>query len=326
MSRFSLLLPLILGLCLIGCDAEQTLDRFVGPAPPQRAITAPPQRAATVLPPSSAPMASGDTIKVASFNIQVFGISKLGKPQVMDVLAQVVRRFDVVAIQEIRSKDTTVLPRFVELINADGRQYDYVIGPRLGRTSSKEQYAFIFDATRIEYDRDSIRTVDDPDDLLHREPMVTTFRVRGLPTGEAFTFTLVNIHTDPDETDTELDALDDVFASVQRNGEDDVILLGDLNVDEYHLGELGMLPGITWAITGQMTNTRRTKAYDNIVFNRQATVEHTGICGVFDMMAEFGLSMDEALKVSDHMPVWAEFSVRESTLVGPVAARPGNGR
>ncbi len=42
------------------------------------------------------------------------------------------------------------------------------------------------------------------------------------------------VHTDPDETDTELDALDDVFAAVQRsgNGEDDVILLGDLNVDE----------------------------------------------------------------------------------------------
>jgi hypothetical protein len=35
-------------------------------------------------------------------------------------------------------------------------------------------------------------------------------------------------------------------------------------------------------------------------------------------MAEFGMSVDEALKVSDHLPVWAEFSVRESTVVGPV--------
>ena len=127
----------------------------------------------------------------------------------------------------------------------------------------------------------------------------------------------------PDETNTELDALDDVVMSVQRSGdEDDVILLGDLNVDEYHLGELGRLPGIAWAISGQMTNTRRTKAYDNIVFNRQQTVELTGTCGVFDLMTEFGLSVDEALEVSDHMPVWDEFSARESTAVGPVAARP----
>ena len=203
MSRFSLLLALAIGSCLVGCDAKQTLDGLTRPIPPQRAAVNPT--------PSPAPTADGDTIKIASFNIQVFGTSKLEKPQVMDVLAQVVRRFDVVAIQEVRSKDMTVLPRFVELINADGRQYDYVIGPRQGRTSSKEQYAFVFDATRIEYDRDSIRTVDDSDDLLHREPMVTTFRVRGLPAGEAFTFTLVNIHTDPDETDTELDALDDAF-------------------------------------------------------------------------------------------------------------------
>jgi len=314
------LLPLlVLAFCLVGCDVEQTLDRLANPAPPQTVTTDPP-------PPAPAPTADGDTIKVASFNIQVFGTSKLGKPHVMDILAQVVRRFDVVAIQEIRSKDTTVLPRFVELINADGRQYDYVIGPRQGRTTSKEQYAFIFDATRIEYDRDSIRVVDDPDDLLHREPMVTSFRVRGLPPSEAFTFTLVNIHTDPDETDTELDALADVFMSVQKSGsEDDVILLGDRNVDEYDLGKLGRLPGITWAISGQMTNTRRTKAYDNVVFNRQGTAEYTGTCGVFDLMAEFGLSVDEALDVSDHLPVWAEFSVRESTVVGPVAARPARG-
>ena len=51
-------------------------------------------------------------------------------------------------------------------------------------------------------------------------------------------------------------------------------------------------------------------------------MEFTGTCGVFDLMAEFGLSVDEALEVSDHLPVWAEFSVRDSTAAGPVAARP----
>ena len=48
-------------------------------------------------------------------------------------------------------------------------------------------------------------------------------------------------------------------------------------------------------------------------------MEFTGTCGVFDLMAEFRLSVDEALEVSDHLPVWAEFSVRESTMVGPAA-------
>ena len=100
----------------------------------------------------------------------------LGKPVVMDVLAKVVRRFDVVAIQEVRSKDQTVVPQFTQMVNAAGARYDYVLGPRLGRTVSKEQYAFLYDTSRVALDPQSIYTVSDPDNLLHREPLVATFR------------------------------------------------------------------------------------------------------------------------------------------------------
>jgi deoxyribonuclease-1-like protein len=264
------------------------------------------------------------TIRVASFNIQVFGESKLAKPQVVKVLAEIVRQFDIVAIQEVRAVSQDVLPRFVEQVNATGRKYDYLIGPRLGRTSSKEQYAIVFDTASIETDRSAMYTVADPDDLLHREPLVTAFRVRGPPPEQAFTFTLVNIHTDPDETATELDALGHVYRAVQNDGrgEDDVILLGDLNVDDQHLGLLGRLPDIAAAIYGVPTNTRGTKLYDNIIFNSRATTEFTGRAGVYDMLREHQLTMEQALEVSDHMPVWAEFAVVEGGTPGRVAARP----
>lgn len=254
------------------------------------------------------------TIKIASFNIQVFGASKIKKQEVMSVLCQVIRKFDVVAIQEVRSTDDSILPTFVKMINSDGSKYDFVIGPRLGRTNSKEQYAFVFDTARIAVDRTSVYTVPDPNDLLHREPLVARFQVRGEPQAKMFSFTLVNIHTDPDETKRELNALADVFTSVQNNGsgEDDVILLGDLNVDEFHLGRLGQLPNIRHAITGLKTNTRQTKMYDNIVFNSRATTEYTGRFGVFNLMKEFNLTESQALAISDHMPVWAEFSIYES--------------
>jgi endonuclease/exonuclease/phosphatase family metal-dependent hydrolase len=258
------------------------------------------------------PAARGEAIRIATFNIQVFGQSKLEKPEVMKVLAATIRRFDVVAIQEVRSTDQDVLPRFVAMINADGSQYDFVIGPRLGRTSSKEQYAFVFDTTRIAVDPQSIYTISDPQDLLHREPFVARFQALGPSPGEAFTFTLVNIHTDPDEAEQELDALDDVFRIVQNQGEDDVILLGDLNVDDRHFGELGVLPGIAWVISGQPTNTRRTKQYDNVVFDSRATIEYSGASGVFELQSEFALTLDQALEVSDHLPVWAEFSPYEN--------------
>ena len=67
------------------------------------------------------------------------------------------------------------------------------------------------------------------------------------------------------------------------------------------------------AIVDTKTNTRRTKSYDNIVFDLRATTEYRGSWGVLDLMAEFRLTEEQALQVSDHLPVWA---------AGPVATRP----
>lgn len=183
------------------------------------------------------PLRGGPTVRIASFNIQVFGDDKARKPYVMQTLALAIRNFHVVAIQEIRTQDSYFLDNFLRSyvnaagVNADGQHYyDYVIGPRLGRSNSKEQYAFIYDTTAIEVNRPSIYTVNDPQDLLHREPLVALFRVRGPAPHEAFTFVLVNIHTDPDETKEELDTLADVYRAVRQSsgGEDDVIILSTL--------------------------------------------------------------------------------------------------
>jgi endonuclease/exonuclease/phosphatase family metal-dependent hydrolase len=225
-----------------------------------------------------------------------------------------VRRFDVVAIQEIRTRNDQFLRQFCSLLNTSGRHYDFVIGPRQGTSSSTEQYAFVFDTASIEVDRSKVYTVPVDPPVLHRPPLVAQFRVRGPPADQAFTFKLINIHTDPDDTRIELDALDDIYRAVRDDGmgEDDVILLGDLNVDEKQFGELGQVPRITWLISGTPTNTRGTQTYDNLLFQRHATVEFTGRAGVFDVMREFNLSMDEAIKVSDHLPIWAEFTLFEN--------------
>lgn len=274
--------------------------------------------------PAVAAYQPGETITIASFNIQVFGQSKLGKPRAMEILAQIVRKFDVVAIQEIRSSAQDVMPRFLELINSTGRTYDYIIGERLGNSSSKEQYAYVFDLETIEVDRRYVYTVQDPDNLLHREPLVSWFRTRGPEPDEAFTFTLVNVHTDPDIVEIEMSVMDDIFRVVRDDGrnEDDVIILGDFNADDRHFGELANVPGITWALSGVKTNTRKTKQYDNLVFHSRATNEFIGRAGVVDFMREFDLTLDEAIEVSDHLPVWGEFSIYEGGLPARVATRP----
>ncbi|MDA8698082.1 endonuclease/exonuclease/phosphatase family protein [Rhodopirellula sp.] len=252
---------------------------------------------------------------IATFNIQVLGQSKMAKPDVVAAIGEIIRRFDMVAIQEVRSKEEDVLPRLLQAVNAPGKNYSFLIGPRLGRTISKEQYAFIFDTDRLEYDPGSIGTISDPDDLLHREPFVARFRAKTADPSRAFTFWLVNTHTDPDEVPQELTALADVFRVMQQSrvDEDDVILLGDLNAAPQQFGALGQVPGMRWSIDGVPTNTRRNKTYDNLLFTAQNTSEYTGKSGVFDMQSEFALSMEAALQISDHMPVWSEFSQWETS-------------
>jgi len=276
----------------------------------------------------SAPIArtGGSTVRIASFNIQIFGRAKEQNVAAMQTLASIIQNFDVVAIQEIRIKDDFLLQRFLStyLNPASGKSYDYVLGPRLGRSSSKEQYAFIYDTNRVEVDRNHTYTVRDPDDLLHREPFVAMFRVRGPPPDEAFTFVLVNVHTDPDEVKTELDDLAKVCRAVRVTalGEDDVILLGDFNVDGQHMGELGKIPGLHPLIKEVFTNTRQTALYDNVLIHRPSTSEFVGRAGVYDFLRLHNLTLSEALQVSDHMPVWAEFSIYESAQPGRVASSP----
>ena len=271
------------------------------------------------------PVRAGNTIRIASFNIQVFGETKLADPKTADILARIVRKFDVAAIQEIRAKDPNLVARFVQLVNAGGVQYSYAVGPRLGDTDSKEQYAFVYDLARVEIDPTSVYTVGDPGNAMHREPLVAGFRARGAPPQEAFTFTLVNVHTDPDHAAEECDVLAGVFRGVREDGrgEDDVILLGDFNADETRMHRLRALPNLTFVIgPGIPTNTRGTQTYDNVLFDRRATVEFVpGSYGVLDVMREFNLTLDEALKVSDHLPVFAELSVYEGGRPGAVAAR-----
>lgn len=266
------------------------------------------------------------TIRMGTFNIQVFGQSKLKKPDVMGVLADVARQFDILAIQEIRTQDDKHLDKFLRMINEPGRAYKGIVGPRLGRSVSTEQYAFVYDSELIEPVEGSVYTIQDPHDRMHREPLIASFKVRGPPGSEPFSFRLINIHTDPDETKQELDALADVFAVVQQSGgEDDTILLGDLNVDVQHFGRLAYLPGITPTVTNQFTNTRGTSMMDNIVIDRRYTVESLDRGGVMDLLSMYSLTKEQALDVSDHLPVWADFSMYEGRG-GPLAANPETSR
>ena len=77
---------------------------------------------------------------------------------------------------------------------------------------------------------------------------------------------------------------------------------------------------------GTTTNTRRTKTYDNLIFQRTTTGEYTGRWGVLDLQNTYGLSLKQALEVSDHNPVWAAFTAREVRATTTASMPTGGSR
>lgn len=265
------------------------------------------------------------TILMGSFNIQDFGVTKIGKNDVTRVLVDIVRRFDILAIQELSSVQQHIIPNFVEMLNANGMNYSYIVGPRQGYTTQTEQYVYIFDAEKFEVVGQPF-VAEDPGDLLSRSPFVTSFRCTETSADRAFTFTLLNLHTSPKRKDNkrELAALQRIVQNVvaQVTYDDDFIVLGDFNAPPYLFSQYPMLANQVSIVPDELvTNTRGDKNIDNIVFDARATTEYQGRFGVFDFMSEYNLALGDALSVSDHLPVWAEFSIYE-TPSAAVASQP----
>ena len=64
---------------------------------------------------------------------------------VVYVLLQIVNRYDLLLIQEIREASESAIYELLALCNAaNSDPFNIVISERLGRSSYKEQYAFFF--------------------------------------------------------------------------------------------------------------------------------------------------------------------------------------
>ncbi|QDV71711.1 Endonuclease/Exonuclease/phosphatase family protein [Rosistilla carotiformis] len=265
-----------------------------------------------------------DTITVATFNIEVFGVKKAEDAEVMQYLALILRQFDVIAVQEIRSMERAPVDQLLEQINSTGEQYQVVLSERLGRTDSKEQYAYFWNSRRVQMLEGSAYLVNDSADYMHREPFVASFRAlqAGVVGSQPFSFTVINVHTDPDETDQELNVLDDVFQSVRAYefSEDDFILAGDLNVEIAQLGELGQIQGVE-SVNREQTNTAGSRSIDHLLIDRTATTEFRG-AGVINYERDLKLPREIADRISDHRPVWAVFDSSEHAPRGVIAAVP----
>lgn len=247
-----------------------------------------------------------ETIKIMSFNIQIFGASKMARPEAAWILADIVSKADIIAVQEVRSAGIDPVEQFMVLLPDT---YKYVIGPRQGRSSSKEQYWVIYDASKITVlEEDSW---PDKDDIFERSPYAVYFKTNG-----AFDFILLNNHIQPGAAESEIRALPYVVTYYADLWKDpDVLVVGDFNADgQYFDSSLlaSIFPETEYKIIFTCEDTTLAKSrntYDRFIITNTALEDFTGNFGVirFDEAYNFNEYSISPVNVSDHYPIWAEF-------------------
>jgi len=284
--KFTLIIFLIIG--FLGCNGGSN-----GPIPPEEP----------------------EYLFIASCNIKDFGQTKLNDQARIDVIISIIKKYDIIAIQEIRDVSLTLPAQLIDKINATGVNYSYVVSDRLGKANGtrEEQYLFIYDDDKLDFLQNTTGYGIEPNDEFARQPFYAMFRAGN------FDFYLMNIHTGPNDVATEIPALKDAYMDLQDNTtpfEDDIILLGDFNarapgctVDSYYdMDEIATIPNIVFTIMEE-TNTSGGRAYDNIIFQSNYTTEYSSASGVYAFWTDYSLTEDQGSDISDHRVVWAKFRI-----------------
>lgn len=279
-----------------------------GCATPQRHAESAPVESVALRNPSRA---ATNRIRIASFNIQNFGKTKVSNPAVLSQVLAIVQAFDVVAIQEVSDKSGEAMGKFRAALGTD---FELVVSERSGLAaddrSSQEQYAFVFRRNTIQLEGTPQLYVD-TEDAFQREPALARFKcVNG-----NFNFVLINIHTQPERAVEEIGALDSVvrWARARFADEEDFISLGDFNgsCSYANAAELDALTirgaDYVWIVPdGADTNLAQAAcAYDRIVLTQSAVEDYAGKWEVYRAFTD--------KKVSDHWPIWAEFFADRDT-------------
>ena len=260
-----------------------------------------------------------EVARVASFNIRIFGDTKMSNETVVAELVDIFQRYDMVAVQEIKDIDQEVPYLFLDELNhfnnlsntSNLTEWELVLSERSGTQeddqNSQEQYAFYYRPTVFSPIDNGTLYDDSSNDSFQREPFLAKFVLLDTYGNSAGTdIVFVNIHTKPTLAVEEMSALDDVISWGQTNysADDDYVILGDFNGDCSYASynELVELPisseNYTWLIPDDADTTVGDSrcAYDRIVSTSQLDGRLTGIWGI-----------DGAISgpaVSDHKPVW----------------------
>uniref|UniRef100_A0A3B3TKL4 Deoxyribonuclease n=1 Tax=Poecilia latipinna TaxID=48699 RepID=A0A3B3TKL4_9TELE len=259
-------------------------------------------------------------MKIAAFNIQKFGRSKVSDADVLKILVKIISRYDIIVILEVVDASGKSVDTLVQALNKANRKHHYTlkISTRLGRTRYKEQYMFLYRDDLVDlvgsYQFDDEKT--EGLDVFARDPYILRFRCLNTVLKD---LVMIPVHTKPEDSEKELDELYDLFVHVKKKWKtDNVMILGDFNADGSYVSKKDMKTirirsdtNFHWLIGDDVdttASTGNTNTYDRIVVYGddmlQAVVPKSA--KTFNFQKAYKLSIEQALKVSDHYPVEVE--------------------
>lgn len=272
-------------------------------------------------------MLQGSAMRIAAFNVQIFGAKKMENNMVEEVLIKVILRYDIILIQEIRSSTDVPINKLLESVNRFSSPpgvYEMALSKRLGRSISKEQYAFLYRTDSASLQESYV--FDDGDESLgkdkfQREPFIVRFKGRHSYVND---FAMVGIHTSPSEAVSEISRLVDVYDDIVRRWKlKDVILLGDFNAGCSYVTKsswqnirLATDERFYWLFSDHVDTT---VGRSNCPYDRMVVAGYNMIRGIFADSAKvfhydeaYNLTQEEAKAVSDHWPI--EIQLKDHTF------------
>ncbi|CAO2641983.1 Dnase1 [Lemmus lemmus] len=216
------------------------------------------------------------TLKIAAFNIRSFGDTKMSNATISSYIVDIVRRYDIILIQEVRDTHLVAVGKLMDRLNRDVPDtYRFVVSEPLGRNSYKERYLFLYRPDQVSV-LDSYYYDDGCEhcgnDTFSREPTVVKFYSQFTEVRE---FAIVPLHAAPADAVTEIDALYDVYMDVRQKWDlEDVMFMGDFNAgcsyvtsSQWSSIHLRTSPLFQWLIpdSADTTVTSTHCAYDRIV-------------------------------------------------------------
>ncbi|KAG7156909.1 deoxyribonuclease-1-like [Homarus americanus] len=254
-------------------------------------------------------------LKLAAWNIQRLGTSKMSKNDIVNCLVKVIRRYDVLVVMETVDKSLTVPGQLHNELNnglnpTDTYMYDS--SSRMGITTYQEQYVFYWKPSRVKWVQSY--TFNDLGNQFTYDPFGAVFIVNSGK--NTLKFGMIAIHVSPKKAVKEIDALVDVYSDFkQKTGVDDVIIAGDFNAGGSYVSNKDWVdirlrtdPKFTWLIPDNVgtTTTGSNAPYDRIVVAGKGIYNalNKNSAGPYDFKNYCGITNLVDLKhVSDHYPV-----------------------